>query len=706
MLHIPGRSRTKTYLRKILLNPTVPSLRTASQGLAVSGSERTFSIIFLVLITAAVYLPVVNQDFSNFDDPLHIAAVWKPSLDRAWAVISDYKLRYTGVPYYSPFHFLSLMADQAIVMVLLDGDRPKPWISKLTNIVCQVCNTLLVFGLLCMLRIGRSEAFIATLVFAVHPVQVETVAWIAERKNLLSTLFYLSSLMTFIKYCRTGRSVFFPAVLLLFMCGLLSKPVVVTLPVVMAVWLILFPEERSRGKGPYVLIGLLVLLAILWGLYVVNTERSYEGMLPPWQYRPFLVAGVIWFYLSKFVFPYGLVVIYPRWNVEESAWIFLVLFLALSVCAAALTAFRKRIDPLVLWGLAFFVVNILPVSGLVPFGYMTHAFVADHFLYFPMVGLAVVVAKGIQFAFHKLRDTSGAIFVLLGAYAVICIFGVLALRQTWLWRDSAALWEAALRVNKTSWAVYMNNGDIYWKKGRIDKALSLLQRAAEMEPHAPEPYHAMGMIYRFLKDKKRAEEMFYQSMKRTRGTDSRIMLGKMLREDGRNDDAIEFFDKQIKELPESAVLRTQLGICLLEAGRLQEALEAFQTAVTLDSLQFEPYIRMAEIFLSAGDQDRAVALLRKSLRLNVSPEAHNMLGVAYTQKGMLNNALEEFLKAYQLDPNFTGVRDNIAKVYMDIGNFHTAAEFCSRAEGAGSPCSNETLKRMKDNTNPRRVGSE
>ena len=648
-----------------------------------------------MLITAAVYLPVVNQDFSNFDDPLHIAAVWKPSLDRAWAVISDYKLRYTGVPYYSPFHFLSLMADQAIV-TSLDGDRPEPWISKLTNIVFQVCNTLLVFGLLCMLHIGRNEAFIAALVFAVHPVQVETVAWIAERKNLLSALFYLSSLMTFIKYCRTGRSVLFPAVLLLFICGLLSKPTVVTLPVIMAAWLFMFPEDSSHRKGPYILMGLLILLAILWGLFVVSTERSYEWMLPPWRYRPFLAAGTIWFYLSKFIFPYGLVVIYPRWNVEELIWIFVVLFLALAACVAALTALRKKIDPLVLWGLAFFVVNVLPVSGLVPFGYMAHSFVADHFLYLPMVGLAVVVARGVQFAFHKLRDTSGAIFVLLGAYAVICVLGMLALRQTWLWRDNAALWEAALRVNKTSWAIYMNNGDIYWRKGQLDKALSLLQRAAEMEPRAPEPYHAMGMIYRMLKDKKRAEEMFYQSMKRTRGTDSRIMLGKMLLEDRRYDDAIKFFDKQIKQFPESGVLRTQLGICFLEAGRLQEALETFQTAVTLDSLQFEPYIRMAEIFLSTGDLDRAVSLLRKSLRLNGTPDAHNMLAATYAKKGMLNNALKEYLKAYQLDPNFNGVRNNIAKVYMDIGNFRKAAEFCSRAKSAGCPCSNETLKRIED----------
>jgi len=648
-----------------------------------------------VLITAAVYLPVVNQDFSNFDDPLHIAAVWKPSLDRAWAVISDYKLRYTGVPYYSPFHFLSLMADQAIV-TSLDGDRPEPWISKLTNIVFQVCNTLLVFGLLCMLHIGRNEAFIAALVFAVHPVQVETVAWIAERKNLLSALFYLSSLMTFIKYCRTGRSVLFPAVLLLFICGLLSKPTVVTLPVIMAAWLFMFPEDSSHRKGPYILMGLLILLAILWGLFVVSTERSYEWMLPPWRYRPFLAAGTIWFYLSKFIFPYGLVVIYPRWNVEELIWIFVVLFLALAACVAALTALRKKIDPLVLWGLAFFVVNVLPVSGLVPFGYMAHSFVADHFLYLPMVGLAVVVARGVQFAFHKLRDTSGAIFVLLGAYAVICVLGMLALRQTWLWRDSAALWEAALRVNKTSWAIYMNNGDIYWRKGQLDKALSLLQRAAEMEPRAPEPYHAMGMIYRMLKDKKRAEEMFYQSMKRTRGTDSRIMLGKMLLEERRYDDAIKFFDKQIKQFPESGVLRTHLGICFLGAGRLQEALETFQTAVTLDSLQFEPYIRMAEIFLSTGDLDRAVSLLRKSLRLNGTPDAHNMLAATYAKKGMLNNALKEYLKAYQLDPNFTGVRDSLAAVYMDIGNFHKAAEFCSRAKSAGCPCSNETLKRIED----------
>jgi protein O-mannosyl-transferase len=676
------------------LNPTVHSPRTSSEGLACSRSKLGLYIIFLALITGAVYSPVVSQGLLFFDDHEHMAKVWKPSLERAWAVISDHNLRYTGEAYYSPFHFLSLMADQAIVVAL---DKPQPWISKLANILYHVCNSLLVFGLLCMLGIGRSWAFIATFAFALHPAQVSSVAWIAERKNLLSTLFYLSSLMTFIKYCRTGRFVYFPAVLLLFICGLLSKPLVVTLPVIMAVWLLLFPEERSHGKGPYVLIGAMMILAVLWGLYITGTEDSYEGILPPWQYRPLLVAGVIWFYLSKFIFPYELVLIYPRWNVQESVWVFLFLSLALAACVAALTVYRKGMAPLVLLGLALFVVNILPVSGLVPFGYMGVSFVADHFLYLPMVGLALVVATGIQFAFHKIRHTSLARLVLLGIYAVICVMGLLTVRQSWLWRDPAALWEATLKVNKTSETVYVDYGGVCVQKGQLDKALWLFQRAAEIAPRDDAPYYDMGSIYYTLKDRKRAEEMFKESLKRNpRGIKPRIMLGKMLLEDHRYDDAIEFFENQIKELPGSFALRYQLGICLRDAGRLQEALEAFQTVAALRPLEFEPYVLMAETLLSAGDRDRAVALLKESLGLKDSPDAHNLLGVAYAQKGALDKALEEFLKAYRLNPNFSGVRDKVANAFMDVGNFHAAAEFCSRAKGDGSPCSNETLKRIKE----------
>jgi protein O-mannosyl-transferase len=681
------------YFRKIMLKPVVPPPLISSEGLVFSGSDRWLSIIFLVLITAAVYSPVVNQDFLNLDDGKHIAAIWRPTLDRAWAVISDYRLAYTRVSYYTPLHFLSLMADQAIVM----AEKPEPWISKSTNIGYHVCNTLLVFGLLCMLRIGRREAFIASLMFAVHPVQVGTVAWIAERKNLLSALFYLSSLITFIKYCRTGRSVYFPAVLLLFICGLLSKPVVVTVPVIMAAWLLLCPEERPHGKGPYALIGSLMLLAALWGLYVVSTESSSQVVLPPWQYRPLIVAGAVWFYLSKLIFPYELVLVYPRWNVEDSVWIFLILFVALAVCVAALTVFRKRMNPLVPWGLIFFFVSILPVSGLVQFGYMQHAFVADHFLYIPMVGLAVVVATGVQFAFHRFRSTSAVTLVLLGSYAVVCIMGVLAVRQAWLWRHPAALWEATLKVNKTSFLVYTNYSAILLTNGEFDKALSMAQRAVEIEPRVATPYNHMGYIYLIREDKKRAEEMFYQSL-RNNPQDSfpSIVLGRMLLEDRKYDAAIEFFNKQINKLPQSSELRTELGICLQEVGRLQEATEAFQAAITVDSSYFKPYICLGEIALSAGDRDRAIALLGQSLRLNVSAAACNMLGVAYAQQGLLNKALQEFSKAYQLDPNIKGVRDNIANAFMDIGNPHGAEEFCLRAEAAGTPCSSETLKRIKD----------
>jgi Flp pilus assembly protein TadD len=648
--------------------------------------------LLIVIIAVAVYLPIVNQDFTNWDDPKHIKAVWKPALDRAWCIITDFDLKYTNVAYYSPLHFLSLMIDQTLVVNSL---QPQAWISKLMNVLYHAVNSLLVFVLLITLGAKRKAALFGALVFAVHPVQVGTVAWIAERKNLLCTMFYLSGLLGFIRYLSTEKNRYLAAVIVCFLAGLLSKPAAVTLPVVMAAWMIATNQRSWKG---YYLLALLVTCAVGWGVYVISTEVSYPGVVPNLEHRPLLAAASIWFYLSKFFYPVNLVLVYPRWNVADHVVEFSALLVALILMVGAVVYYRRRIESAILFGLFFFLVNLLPVSGLVAFGHMGHSFVADHFMYLPMVGLAIVVSQIAQELLSRLAGrrwlNEGLTAVL---YALVCVLALLSVQQGFLWRDPAALWEATLKITKTSAAAYCNYGSELMKRGDYSRALEYFGRAAELAPSLDVAYINMARSYHALGDRENARFMFKRTVEVSpKHPGARTMLAAMLREEGRYQEALEFSRESVNASPADPVLWNDLGISLFRAGQTDQALAAFDKATELDGFFANPYIHRAAILLGGQENtDTAVQLLTKALTLASSPEAHRLLGIAHARKGDSRTSLEEFVKAYTVQPDLPGLRENMAQLLLDIGQIEAAEELCDEAEKSGKPCSKDITERLK-----------
>jgi Flp pilus assembly protein TadD len=646
----------------------------------------------IVVIAVAVYLPIVNQDFTNWDDPKHIKAVWKPALDRAWYIITDFDLKYTNVAYYSPLHFLSLMIDQTLVV---NSTQPQAWISKLMNVVYHAVNSLLVFLLLIALGAKRKAALFGALVFAVHPIQVGTVAWIAERKNLLCTLFYLSGLLGFIRFLSTEKNRYLVAVIVCFMAGLLSKPAAVTLPVVMAAWMI--ARDQRLWKG-YYLLALLVTCAVGWGIYVISTEVSYPGVVPNLEHRPLLAAASIWFYLAKFFYPVDLVLVYPRWSVPDHVIEFSALLVALVLIIGAVVYYRRRIESTILFGLFFFFINILPVSGLIGFGHMGHSFVADHFMYLPMVGFAIVLSQAAQGLFDRLEDrrwvNEGLTAVL---YLLVCVLALLSVNQGLLWRDPAALWEATLKVTKTSAAAYCNYGSELMKRGDHRRALEYFGRAAELAPSLDVAYVNMARSYHALGDRDNARIMFKKTIEVSpKHPGARTMLAAMLREEGRYQEALEFSRESVNAAPEDPVLWNDLGISLFRIGQTEQALAAFNKATELDGFFANPYIHRAAILLGGQeDTDTAIRLLSKALTLAVSPEAHRLLGIAYARKGDSRTSLEEFMKAYTVQPDLPGLRENMAQLMLDLGQTEAAEELCAEAEKSGKVCSKNITDRLK-----------
>jgi protein O-mannosyl-transferase len=669
-----------------------PTLKSPGNRTPTAG-QLVLTVVLLAIVIAAVYLPVVNQPFSPWDDPKHIAIIWQPGWERAWRIISDFRLEYLDVKYYSPFPFLSLMLDQAMIGQHI---QPQAWISKMNNVAFHVINTALVFVLLVVVGVGRTPAILGALIFAVHPLQVGTVAWVVERKNLLASLFYLSSIVVFIRYSRSPRVLHVPTIMLLFVAGLLSKPAVVTAPIAMFTWCVLGPDSVVRSKGPYVLTAALAAVGIVFGAYAVSTEVSAPGVLPPLVYRPLLAAGTIWFYLSKFVYPVELVVLYPRWEVMGQTWPFLFLFFALIAVIALLVRFRDRIDRLIAWGITVYVVNVLPVSGLIAFGHMKHSYVADHFAYFPMIGLSVIVARSSELILDRLGTARTARMLFLASMcALICVLAVLSVRQIPMWSNPTTLWEATLKVNPNSWAALNNYGSLVAGRGELDKAQAAFEKAVKIAPNAPFAYVNLADIYRSKGDRDTARRMYERAVEiEPLEISAALRLADFLRESATYEQSVPIMRGLISRKPHSAALRIELAAMMFDAGHEEEALGELDEATHMDPLAVEPYIEKGRILLRKGAVDQSILLFQRALDVQESAGTRILLGTAYARKGRMGPALQEFLTAYRLRPRAPQPREYVANTLIDLGRFKEAEEFCQTADKIGSPCSPATLKRL------------
>jgi tetratricopeptide (TPR) repeat protein len=649
----------------------------------------------LVVITAALYVPVVDQEFSQWDDVKYVSVVWKPSWERAWKIATDYELQFIRELYFNPIHFLSLMADQALIGA---ADRPQAWISKVANVGYHALNSILVFILLTAMGTSRTPAFLGALVFAVHPAQVGTVAWIAERKNLLATFFCLSSLIVFIKYLQNGLLRFLLLTMACFLGGLLSKPSAVVLPAILIVTAFTADADKSLRNRGLVFAGAMLVVALGWGLNVMRTERTFSWILPSWPYRPLLASGTTWFYISKFVVPTNLSPIYPKWDVPAHVGWFGLLAFLLVVASLVVCYFRKNIDRWTLWGLVFFCVSVAPVSGLVAFGYMSHSYVGDHLVYLPLVGLVVVASRVIQLVLERLSATGGYGRLFLAGLCVwIGLLAFASVKQELLWRTPTTMWEAILERNPSSAAAYNNYGYVTMRKGDLGKAEELFKKACEFGPGLDKPYYNLGLIYQSRGEFEQAKKMFAEAFHRNPDdVHPLLMNGKVLHAEGKHEEAVRFLEKYVKRIPASAELRTGLGLSYFKTGAEEKALEEFGKAIEVNPFVAEPYVHKAALMLSRNVPDEAIRLADRALKLSNRADANNVLGAAYAHKGDPSKALRHFLAAYKLQPDFPDLRDNVANAMMDLGDYAAAEEWCRKSEEAGKPCAIDTKRRIHD----------
>jgi Tfp pilus assembly protein PilF len=617
----------------------------------------------LITVTTAVYWQVKNHDFINYDDHWYVT---ENSQVQAGLTMKGTKWAFTTSygTYWHPLTWLSHMLD-----VQLFGMRPG-W-HHLMNLFFHVMNTFLLF--LVLHRMSKAlwqSAFVAAL-FALHPLHVESVAWIAERKDVLSAFFWMLTMGAYAFYAEKPGILRYLLVLLLFALGLMSKPMLVTLPFVLLL-LDYWPLERfylqkqrmisgaegakpkewrhkkrktkeARRRGiigaekpetekihwsllrPLITekIPLFALSAASSVITLVNQQAvgamsSLQGLPLLSRIANSLIAYVC--YLGKMIWPANLAIIYPH-PVMVPPWQVLGASALLTVITFIVIWTTKRL-PYLTVGWFWYIGTLIPVIGLVQVGMQS---MADRFTYIPLIGLLFIVAWGIPDALKKTHYRHWITGI--AALLVIAVLSVCTWKQLQLWQNDLILFEHTLKHTRNNPVAERYLGIAFSRQGKLDIAMRHLTRAIEIYPHDEEVHLIMGNLYTSL-DKK--------------------------------EEAIAHYKEAIRINPNFARAYFNIGNVYASQRKTGEALASFSKAIQIDPQDAEAHYNMGTVFFSQGKYDEAISHFREAIRIRPDyAKAHNNLGSALLSRGNSEEAITHFQEALWIQPDFTIAQDNL-----------------------------------------------
>ena len=547
---------------------------TAPAGAAVPGAanRQALAALGLGLLAAAVYLPAFSAGFVWDDEVFTEAAAvrdWS-GLWKIWFAFSPRAIPNEG-------HYWPLVYTTFWIEHKLWGFAPAGY--HAVNVLLHAVNTLLLLRLAGRLEVPGAWAVAA--VFAVHPLHVESVAWVIERKDLLSALFYLAAASAWLRFSEGGGRKHYLLALALFVLGLLCKSIVVTLP---AALLVCHWWKRGRVAGAD-LLRVAPFFAV--GIAVAVADTAYAASREPLDLgytvveRALIAAQALWFYAEKLLWPAGLVVIYPHWAVDAAdplAWGRLAAALAL---AAALWGLRRRIGRGPLAGAAFFAVTLSPVLGFVDYGYMQFSFVADRYQYLAGIGPIAVLTGAAAYAARRVSARWRMAAAGLGA-AVLAVLGTLTFRQAEIYRDEVTFFGHIVAHNPAARGAQGNLGKALLDAGRLEDALAALRTALERTPDDVDALANAGVALIRTGRLDEAEKLLRRGL--ALDPRHRIVLQNLaesLRKLERFEEALGYYRAVIEADPGNALAYAGMGDALVRLERYGEALTNLDQALAL-----------------------------------------------------------------------------------------------------------------------------
>jgi tetratricopeptide (TPR) repeat protein len=601
--------------------------------------------LILFVFTFGLYIPVLNYKFVKYDDCDYVTDNFhiQQGLNRQslkWAFTTCRQANWHPVTWIS--HIIDFQ---------LFGLRAGP--HHLVNVLLHCANTVLLFlALKRMTGAVWPSAFVAAL-FAVHPLHVESVAWIAERKDVLSTFFWLLTMLAYSRYVLRPRIAGYLLVLLFFVLGLMSKPMLVTLPFVLLL-LDYWPLERfGKIKTGRIILEKLPLFFLSGASSVITfiVQRSAGAMtdIESLSFKTRFANAIISYvaYTGKMFWPTKLAVLYPH-PAGTIPLIKAVLCGAVLLLVTGVFYDFARSKKYLIVGWLWYLGTLVPVIGLVQVGSQA---MADRYTYIPLTGLFIIIAWGVN-------DFAGwipykKIFLSLSAVVVLALFAICTRMQLNYWKNSFALFERALNVTGNNWLIHNNYANLLSDEGRYEEALVYFNKALKIKPYSAEVHINLANTLMDLGRIDEAIEHYEKALKfRPDLADGHYNLAVALAKKGDIESAINAYHKTLSFDENHKDALSNLGFLLAQQGHFAQAVQSYQEAIKLRPDDVIAHGRLGLALAELGETDRAIEQFQYVLKYRKDDvEMHCNLGVLLEKKGELTSAIEHYLIALEVEPD-------------------------------------------------------
>ncbi|MGO9243200.1 MAG: tetratricopeptide repeat protein [Verrucomicrobiia bacterium] len=627
---------------------------TSAPHVRLARRSRLLALV-LVIVTFAVYFPVLRGGFV-FDDDILITG-------NSMVKASDGLYRFwftTEAPDYYP-----LTSSLWWLEWRWWGTNPTGY--HVVNVLLHAVNAILVWTILRRLKIPG--AWLAGLVFAIHPVNVATVAWISEQKNTLSMLFYALAILLYLQFDETRDWRWYAGSLGAFCLALLSKTAVVMLPVVLwgCVW---WTRGRVTRKDvlrnmPFFALSLVMGLVTMWYQYRLPWGKPVPGT-DGFAFRLAAAGCAPWFYLGKALWPVNLMTAYPKWQIDTSRWVSYLPGAALIACFLVFWWKRRTWGRPLLFGFGYFVVMLFPVLGLLKQGPYRLTFVADrwnHWQYFSMVGVIALAVAAVDEVRRRAGERRGYWTAAAGT-ALLMALAATTWSRNCVYAGNETLWRDNVAKNSGAWLAYNNLGNALARAGRVPEAIVQYEQALRINPDLAEAHNNLGNLLMRSGRMPEAREHLERALRIDPNlAEAHNNLGTALAQTGEITDAIAHYQQALRIQPRYAEAHYNLGIALERAGKREDAIAQFEQALRIEPDFAEAHYNLGTVLGQAGRMPEAIEHLEQALRIEPDfAEAHANLGNALAQVGRVPEAVAQYKLALRLKPDFAEARTALARL--------------------------------------------